>query len=135
MTTAKKTTPITTGEIKLPSKIPNLNHSLFKGVRIFEFNKPNIKKIIDIINAQKGWSYREKFQAMDRGLKNERNPSHSATKGTKKRAKNPVMIADGSKPFEPWLKNLNSNFYYWNTYKNYLETKELSNLDEFTRQD
>ena len=47
--------------------------------------------------------------------------------------KNPVMIADDSRPFKPWLKSLNSNFYYWNTYKNYLEEKELSSLDEFTR--
>ena len=46
VTTAKKTMPITTGDIKLPNKIPNLNQILFKGLRIFEFNKPKIKKII-----------------------------------------------------------------------------------------
>lgn len=51
----------------------------------------------------------------------------------KTRMKNPVMIADDSRPFKPWLKDLNSKFYYWNTYKNYLEEKELSSLDEFTR--
>ena len=43
----------------------------------------------DINNAQKGCSYREKFQAIESGLKNEINPSHSALKGTKRRAKNP----------------------------------------------
>ena len=30
----------------------NLNQSLFKGERILEFNKPNNKKIIEIINDQ-----------------------------------------------------------------------------------
>ena len=29
--------------------IPNLNQSLFKGVKILEFNKPKIKKIKEII--------------------------------------------------------------------------------------
>ena len=37
------------GAIKFPKKIPNLNHNLFKGVRIFEFIKPNIRKISEII--------------------------------------------------------------------------------------
>ena len=52
VTTAKKTIPITIGDIKLPNKIPNLNQILFKGVKIDEFNKPKIKKIIAIITAQ-----------------------------------------------------------------------------------
>ena len=37
--------PITIGEIMLPSNKPNLNHILFNGVKIFEFNMPKIKKI------------------------------------------------------------------------------------------
>tara|TARA_B100000795_G_C22517419_1_gene330038 strand:- start:75 stop:290 length:216 start_codon:yes stop_codon:yes gene_type:complete len=36
----------------LPSKIPNLNQILFRGLRIDEFNKPKIKKIIAGISAQ-----------------------------------------------------------------------------------
>ena len=38
------------GAIKLPNKIPNLNHNLFKGVSIFEFKRPSIRNIIEIIN-------------------------------------------------------------------------------------
>ena len=49
---AKKTIPITTGETKLPNRIPNLNQILFNGVNIFEFNNPKIKKIIAIIKDQ-----------------------------------------------------------------------------------
>ena len=30
-----------------PNKIPNLNHNLFNGDKIFEFIKPKIKKIIE----------------------------------------------------------------------------------------
>ena len=37
------------GEIIFPKRIPNLNQSLLKGAKIFEFNKPNTKKIIEII--------------------------------------------------------------------------------------
>ena len=37
------------GDIKLPNKIPNLNHILFNGDKTEEFNKPKIKKIIDKI--------------------------------------------------------------------------------------
>ncbi len=48
----KKTTPITIGETKLPNKIPNLNHTLFKGVKMFELIIPSIKKIKLIINDQ-----------------------------------------------------------------------------------
>ena len=40
------------GEIKLPKNIPNLNQILFRGVRIFEFNIPKIKKINEIIIDQ-----------------------------------------------------------------------------------
>ena len=40
------------GEIIFPKNIPNLNQSLFKGVRIFELIRPSIKKIIDITNDQ-----------------------------------------------------------------------------------
>ena len=52
VTTAKKTIPITIGDTILPSKIPNLNQILFRGLRIDEFNKPKIKKIIAGISAQ-----------------------------------------------------------------------------------
>ena len=48
VTTRKKTNPITTGDITLPSSIPNLNQTRFSGVKILEFNNPNIKKIKDI---------------------------------------------------------------------------------------
>ena len=40
------------GETILPRSTPNLNQILFKGVKIFEFNNPKIKKIIEIINDQ-----------------------------------------------------------------------------------
>ena len=52
MTTPKKIIPITIGDIKLPKKIPNLNHILFKGLKIEELNKPKIKKITAIIIPQ-----------------------------------------------------------------------------------
>jgi len=44
--------PITIGEIILPRSTTNLNQILFKGVKIFEFNNPKIKKIIEITNDQ-----------------------------------------------------------------------------------
>ena len=43
---------MTIGETKLPNRIQNLNHILFNGVKIFEFNNPKIKKIIAIIKDQ-----------------------------------------------------------------------------------
>jgi len=43
---------MTIGETKLPSKIPNLNQILFKGLNIEELDKPKSKKIIAIINNQ-----------------------------------------------------------------------------------
>jgi hypothetical protein len=52
VTTVKKIKPITTGDIKLPSNMPNLNQILFSGDKIFEFNRPKIKKIIAIIKDQ-----------------------------------------------------------------------------------
>ena len=52
MTTIKKTIAITIGETIDPNKIPNLNQILFKGLKIGEFNKPKIKKIIEGIIAQ-----------------------------------------------------------------------------------
>ena len=42
--TRKKTADITTGEIIAPKNIPNLNHNLLNGVRIFEFINPKIRK-------------------------------------------------------------------------------------------
>ena len=49
VTTKKKTIPIIIGETNFPSKIPNLNHNKFKGVKIEEFKKPKTRKIKDII--------------------------------------------------------------------------------------
>ena len=43
---------MTIGDIKVPNRIPNLNHNLFSGVKAFEFNNPKIKKIIAIIKDQ-----------------------------------------------------------------------------------
>ena len=34
------------GEITTLKRIPNLNHKIFKGVKIFELRKPKTKKII-----------------------------------------------------------------------------------------
>ena len=45
VTTKKNIILITIGETMLPSNNPNLNQILFKGVRIFEFNKPKVKNI------------------------------------------------------------------------------------------
>ena len=33
------------GETTFPKNIPNLNHNVFNGNRIDEFNKPKVKKI------------------------------------------------------------------------------------------
>jgi hypothetical protein len=49
VTTKKNIIPIINGEIIFPKNIPNLNQSLFIGVKILEFNKPNTKKNKDII--------------------------------------------------------------------------------------
>ena len=38
-----------TGDIILPNNSPNLNQSLFKGVKTLEFINPKTKKIIEII--------------------------------------------------------------------------------------
>jgi len=52
VTIEKKIINIIIGEKKFPNKIPNLNQSLFNGVKILEFNNPKIKKIIDKIKDQ-----------------------------------------------------------------------------------
>ena len=52
VTIPKKTIPITIGETKLPNRIPNLNQTLFNGVKIFEFISPKIKKNKAIIMDQ-----------------------------------------------------------------------------------
>ena len=52
-TTKKKIKPITIGEIIKPSKIPKFIHIIFSGKRIFEFNKPNIRKMNDKLKKQK----------------------------------------------------------------------------------
>ena len=43
----KKTKPIISGDIIFAKNIPNLNHSLFKGVKNWELINPKNKKIID----------------------------------------------------------------------------------------
>ena len=45
VTITKKIIPITNGETIFPSKIPNLNHKIFRGVKSLELIRPNIKKI------------------------------------------------------------------------------------------
>ena len=52
VTTKKKTKLIITGEAILPNSNPSLNHNKLSGASNFEFNKPKIKKIIEIINGQ-----------------------------------------------------------------------------------
>jgi len=52
VTTKKNIIPIINGEIIFPRNNPNLNQTLFNGVNIFEFNKPKIKKTIEIITDQ-----------------------------------------------------------------------------------
>ena len=52
VTTKKNIIPITRGEINLPKIIPNLNHNLFNGVKIFELKNPSIKKINEMIKDQ-----------------------------------------------------------------------------------
>ena len=43
---------MTIGETKLPNRIPNLNQTLFNGVKMFEFISPKIKKNKAIIKDQ-----------------------------------------------------------------------------------
>ena len=50
VTTKKKIILIITGEINLPISNPKFIHNLLNGVRILEFNRPNIKKINEITN-------------------------------------------------------------------------------------
>ena len=52
VTTKKNTIPITIGDIKFPNIIPILNQILFKGVKIFDFISPKIKKIAEMTNDQ-----------------------------------------------------------------------------------
>ena len=52
VTTKKNIIPIIIGEIIFPKNIPNLNHNLFKGVRIFEFISPSNKKSNERIKDQ-----------------------------------------------------------------------------------
>ena len=49
VTTKKNIIPITNGETIFPKNIPNLNQSIFNGVRILAFNRPKIIKIKEII--------------------------------------------------------------------------------------
>ena len=45
----KNIIPITIVDTILPKNIPNLNQSLFKGVKILAFNSPKNRKIKEII--------------------------------------------------------------------------------------
>ena len=49
VTTKKNIIPMIKGDTIVPKNIPNLNQSLFKGVKILEFNRPKIKKIDETI--------------------------------------------------------------------------------------
>ena len=49
VTIVKNIINIIIGETICPKIIPNLNHILFNGVKIFEFNKPNIRNKNEII--------------------------------------------------------------------------------------
>ena len=49
VTTRKKTIPIAKGAKILPSKSPNLNQSIFRGVSSFDFVRPKNKNIKEII--------------------------------------------------------------------------------------
>ena len=49
VTTIKNTAPITIGDTIEPKRIPNLNHSLFNGVKNLEFKTPKTKKTKDKI--------------------------------------------------------------------------------------
>ena len=51
VTTIKNTAPITIGDTIEPKRIPNLNHSLFNGVKNLEFKTPKTKKTKDKIKA------------------------------------------------------------------------------------
>ena len=48
VTTMKKIIPKMIGETIFPKNIPNLNHNIFKGVKILEFKNPRIRKIKEI---------------------------------------------------------------------------------------
>ena len=48
MTTKKNIMPIINGDTIFPNSNPNLNQSLFKGVKTLEFISPKIKNIIAI---------------------------------------------------------------------------------------
>ena len=52
VTTKKNTKPITIGEIKFPNSKPNLNQSLFRGLKILELINPSTKNIKDTSNDQ-----------------------------------------------------------------------------------
>jgi len=82
VTTKKKTNPITIGEMKLPRNIPNLNHSLLKGVKNFELIIPNIKKKIEINKDQSLISF--SFKTGHRAIikkKNKKNKSKISIRG------------------------------------------------------
>ena len=52
VTTKKNTKPKIIGEIKFPRNRPNLNQSLFSGLKILEFIIPRTRNIIETIKDQ-----------------------------------------------------------------------------------
>ena len=52
VTTKKNIIPIISGDTIFPKNIPNLNHNLFNGSKIFEFINPKIKNTKDTIKDQ-----------------------------------------------------------------------------------
>ena len=73
VTTKKNINPITKGETIFPKNIPNLNQILFKGESNFEFNKPKIKKVIDIIkdhNRSSPWFKKGYIAIIKKTIKN-----------------------------------------------------------------
>jgi len=76
VTTIKNTAPITMGDIIEPKRIPNLNHSLFNGVKNLEFKTPKTKKTKDKIkahNLKSPWDFKGHNDITKKTTKN-KNP-------------------------------------------------------------
>ena len=76
VTTKKNTNPITNGDTIEPKRIPNLNHSLFNGVKNLEFKIPKIKKTKDKTkahNLKSPWDFKGHNDITKKTTKN-KNP-------------------------------------------------------------
>ena len=76
VTTIKNTAPITIGDTIEPKRIPNLNHSLFNGVKNLEFTTPKTKKTKDKIkahNLKSPWDFKGHNDITKKTTKN-KNP-------------------------------------------------------------